>query len=153
MLLPLSLSLSPSQRPRSFKGRRDDKLNFTNQSGPGRTAHKMVQKWTRRKFHLQHATIQHCRSIQKKIANVIPTCWWTTTFPLMLIKKNRPPIRQRIPGNGFSRPSFRRACNPMCVSNLWSVLAIQLLLKFRPKHLCSDSAWVPYTIFPYASTN
>lgn len=59
--------------------------NFTRQSALGRTGHKIAQWWTRRKLHLQHATVHHCRSIpEKKCQSVIPKCWWMATFPVGL---------------------------------------------------------------------
>ena len=46
---------------------------------------------------------------------VIPTCACTAT---RFTSKIQLPICQRIPGNGFSRPSFQWACDPMCKSKL-----------------------------------
>ncbi len=56
----------PSQRLRSYKGHGVTTLLYmaTNQSGLGKTVHKISQKWTTRKLHLQHATISHCGRIQ-----------------------------------------------------------------------------------------
>ena len=95
--------------------------NSTNQSGHGRTVHKISQRWTTRKLRVQHATSWHCgRTLKKNLSKCHPTCWWTATFPVRFTNKIRLPIRQGIPGNRFSRPSFRWACNPMCRSKLRS---------------------------------
>ena len=55
---------------------------------------------------------------RKNCQSVIPTCSRTATFPVSFSSKIRLPIRQRIPGNRCSRPSFRWACNPICKSKL-----------------------------------
>ena len=59
-------------------------------------------------------------SEKKNCQNVAPTCWWTATLPVRFTSRIRIAIRQRIPENRFSRPSFTWACNPMCKSKVRS---------------------------------
>ena len=73
---------------------------------------------------------------RKNCQGVIPTCWWTATFPLRHTSEIRLPVRQRIPGNGFSRPCFRRSCNPMCKSKLWSEESIFPVLHWE-QNVCN----------------
>ena len=46
--------------------------NFTRQSALGRTGHKISQGWTRRKLHLQHATVHRGGSMRKKLSKCHP---------------------------------------------------------------------------------
>ena len=100
--------------------------------------HKISQRWTTRKLRVQHATSCHCGR------TLIPTCWWTATFPVRLTSKVRLPIRQGIPRHRFSRPSFRWACNPMCKSKLRSEESVfpnpPLGIKFSQSPICDSLA-------------
>lgn len=90
-------------------------VKTTNQSRPGKTVVKKFGEVDHRETWL--ATCHHFggKILWKNFGN----CHLNMLMDVhKLTSQSRLPIRQKIPGNGFSPPCW--TCNLMCTSNLWS---------------------------------
>ena len=80
----------PSQRLRSCKGHGVTQLY--NQSGLGRTVHKISQRWTTRKLRVQHATSCHCgRTLKKNLSKCHPNVLMDGHVSCEVYKQNSTP--------------------------------------------------------------